>query len=127
MYRAAAITLTLSVAFVVTVACSPATSGAPGISCTSDTQCGSGLECLADSVPATGGGCTSVGMECLQPCGDSNNLCDSVLGVGYVCSLGPCGASIATCQPALQTSDGGAVVDASPSRDADAASDGARD
>jgi hypothetical protein len=121
----AAITLALSVALVVALACSPTTSGAPGITCTSSTQCGSGLQCLADSLPADGG-CESVGMECLQPC-SSNVECDSVLGPGYTCSQGPCGASIATCQPALQASDGGAVIDASPARGADEASDGAHD
>jgi len=110
----AAVALSLVIALVVAVACSPTTSGAPGISCTANADCGSGLRCLADALPADGG-CESVGMECLEPC-TTDAECTASLGAGYTCSSGPCGAAIATCQPAQPATDGGS--DASSASDA---------
>jgi hypothetical protein len=121
----AVITLALLVALALAIACAPVSSGLPGVSCTQSSDCGSGLQCLADSLPEDGGGCVSVGMECLKPC-SSEEDCTATLGSGYFCSQGTCGASIATCQPEAEV-DAGPDADAASMSDAPATSDGAHD
>ncbi|HSY25638.1 MAG TPA: hypothetical protein VK841_26145 [Polyangiaceae bacterium] len=84
------------------IACTPASSGLPYVSCTEDSDCNTGLRCLTNSLPELDGGCTSVGMECVQPCSQDSE-CTATLGSGYACLQGPCGASIPICQPIVET------------------------
>jgi hypothetical protein len=80
------------------IACTPASSGLPYVSCTEDSDCNTGLRCLTNSLPELDGGCTGVGMECVQPCSQDSE-CTTTLGPGYACLKGPCGASVPICQP----------------------------
>ncbi len=83
--------------------CGETTSGDEGISCTADGDCMSGLRCLPFMV-TSGTGCTSPGLECLQPC-ESDADCANLNG-GFAC-LRSCPGT-AACEPEMASIDAGA-------------------
>ncbi len=97
----------------ISAACSPATSGAEGISCNTDGDCSNGFQCLTYVLPEGGadGGCGTFGLECLRPC-QSNSDCSSDPS-GFVACVIACGG-LGTCEPGIPytPADAGADADA---------------
>jgi hypothetical protein len=67
-----------------------------GADCKQTSDCNSGLQCL-DYATVVDGGCTSLGMQCVQTCLSSSD-CTSA-GAGFGC-YSVCGGP-AVCQPAV--------------------------
>jgi hypothetical protein len=94
-----ALALAMAFATLPESACGPKSSGIAGISCSQDSDCNAGLACLDFEVPSDGGadaGCSSLGKECLQPCGTTLDCATG--GPGLVC-FASCGGTPA-CEPA---------------------------
>jgi hypothetical protein len=75
--------------------------GFQGETCSRTSDCNSGLQCL-DYSAVVDGGCTSLGLTCLQPCQTSMD-CTSA-GTGFAC-YAACG-TVTVCQPALPDAGG---------------------
>lgn len=84
----------------------PTSSGEQGVTCTEDSNCGSGLRCLSETLPSGDGGCYGIGSVCLLVC-TTDADCAAALSLGYVCTMGPCGAAVLACQPSSAPGDGG--------------------